>query len=367
MAKNTLFPVESAVAMRQPKTDRLILASFLKDAAADKRLDESQLRAAHAVLVKWADLETSGRLAEHGEAQMQGDFLAQVFGDALGYAGFSEGQEVWHREQHYHIGDETADAVLGSFRQSEPRKPLAVIELKGPKVHLDRHRSNGRTAVAQCWDYLVNTPPECRWGIVSNVVSFRLYERNSTKRAYEHFTLQSLRDFDVFKRFYVLFQRQGLIDESLLGPPRAVVLLKRLTERQRKVGDELYDTYSRTRSDLITDLHITRKYPQDEAIEMAQRLFDRIIFIAFCEDRRLLPEKIITEAYSVAGIHAVTNPRWQSFKNLFRFIDTGNERHGIPKYNGGLFRRTRSIILNCPTTLGRTFFARSATTTSPMK
>ena len=62
---------------------------------------------------------------------------------------------------------------------------------------------------------------------------------------------------------------------------------------------------------------------------MAQRLFDRIMFIAFCEDRQLLPEKTIPKAYTVAGFHAVTNPRWQSFKNLFRFIDDGqrNLRH----------------------------------------
>ena len=104
-----------------------------------------------------------------------------------------------------------------SSAQTSHVQPLAVVELKGPRVHLDRDRSNGRTAVDQCWDYLVNTPPECRWGIVSNIVSFRLYERDSTKRAYEHFTLQSLRDFDVFQQFYVLFHRQGLIDKSLLG------------------------------------------------------------------------------------------------------------------------------------------------------
>jgi len=209
MVNKTLFPSESPVAQRQPKTDRLILARFLKDAAEDKRLDENGLKAAHAVLLKWADLETSGRLGELNESQMQGDFLAQVFGDALGYAGPLDGKEVWHREQHHPIAGETPDAILGFFRQSEDHKPLAVVELKGPKVHLDRDRSNGRTAVGQCWDYLVNTPPECRWGIVSNVVSFRLYERNSTKRKYEHFTLQSLRDFDAFKQFYVLFHRRG--------------------------------------------------------------------------------------------------------------------------------------------------------------
>jgi len=356
MANKTLFPEDSAVALRQPKTDRLILARFLKGAARDMRLDENELKAAHAVLVKWADLETSGRLAKLNETQMQGEFLAEVFGDALGYVGPIAGAEVWHREQHFQIAGETPDAVLGFFRQTEDHKPLAVIELKGPKVHLDRDRSNGRTAVAQCWDYLVNAPPECRWGIVSNIVSFRLYERASTKRAYEHFTLQSLLGLDLFKQFYVLFHRQGLIEESLLGPPRAVALLKKSTERQRKVGDELYDAYSRNRTALIDELHSKQKRPLDEAIDMAQRLFDRIIFIAFCEKRQLLPEKTIPNAYTVAGFYAVTNPRWQSFKNLFRFIDTGNETLGIHKYNGGLFAPHAVDQLELPDTPWTTFF-----------
>jgi hypothetical protein len=356
MAKKTLFPVDSAVALRQPKTDRLVLARFLKDAAEDKRLDEDPLRAAHAVLVKWAELETSGRLAKLKESQMQGEFLAQVFGDALGYAGPLDGKEVWHRHQHEAVEGETPDAILGFFRQTEERKPLVVIELKGPAVHLDRHRSNGRTAVAQCWDYLVNTPPDCRWGIVTNIVSFRLYERNSTKRAYEHFTLQSLRDFAIFKQFYVLFHRQGLIDESLLGPPRAVALLNKSMERQREVGEKLYDAYSHNRTDLIAELHFKQQRPLAEAIEMAQRLFDRIIFIAFCEDRRLLPEKTIPKAYTVAGFHAVTNPRWQNFKNLFRFIDAGNDAHHIPRYNGGLFARHAVDDLELPDTPWTTCF-----------
>jgi hypothetical protein len=249
MTKQTLLAIESPLAHRQPKSDRLILASFLKNAAVDYRLEIDELKAAHAVLVKWADLESSGRLAKLNETQMQGDFLAQVFGEALGYAGPLDEKEVWHREQHHSIAGETPDAVLGFFGQSQINSPLAVVELKGPKVDLDRHRSNGRTAVGQCWDYLVNTPPECRWGIVSNIISFRLYERSSTKRAYEHFTLQSLRDFELFKQFYTVFHRQGLIDESLHGPPRAVALLKSSTERQRQVGDQLYEVYSRNRNE----------------------------------------------------------------------------------------------------------------------
>src|SRR5262245_25727454 len=137
MPAKPLFPGESLVAQRQPKTDRLILERFAKQAANDKRLDEDVLRAAHAVLLKWANLETSGLLAKLNETQMQGEFLAEVFGAALAYAGPLDGKEVWHREQHHNIAGETPDGVLGFFRQGQEPEIHAVIELKGPTVHLD--------------------------------------------------------------------------------------------------------------------------------------------------------------------------------------------------------------------------------------
>ncbi len=286
--QRALFRDDSRTAGRQPKTDRLILARFLKAAAEDWKLDEAAIDAAHAILLRWADLESSGRLAELHENQLQGDFLSEVFGQALGYGRAVEGAEVWHLEQHYTIAGQTPDAILGTFRQGGDRRPLAVIELKGPAVHLDRDRSLGRTAVDQCWDYLVNTPPACRWGIVSNMVSFRLYERDSTKRAYEHFTLQSLRYADEFRRFFVLFHRKGLIEGTAGEPPRAQVLLTKTLSRQRDVSDALYSAYSERRTQLISHLHHELQYAVDQSIEYVQRLFDRIIFIAFCEDRELL-------------------------------------------------------------------------------
>jgi hypothetical protein len=356
MARPTLFTVESAVAVRQPKTDTLIVPRFLREMADDKRLKEAEMKAAHEVLARWAELESSGRLAEMNETQMQGDFLAEVFGDALGYTGFSEGKEVWHRHQHDAVGEETPDAILGIFRQGDERKPRVVVELKGPAVHLDRHRSRGRTAVDQCWDYMVNSPPECRWGIVSNIVSFRLYERGSTKRKYEHFTLRSLGEYDVFKRFYTLLHRQGLVESWFAAPPRAEVLLKRSVERQREVGDSLYEAYSSIRHELIAELHHKRTVPLDDAIHMAQHLLDRIVFIAFCEDRQLLPDKTIAEAYNVAGFNTAENPRWRSFKTLFRFIDTGKLDRNIPRYNGGLFAPNAVDELELPDIPWTNFF-----------
>ena len=173
------------------------------------------------------------------------------------------------------------------------------------------------------------------------MVSFRLYERDSTKRAYEHFSLQSLRDIKVFRQFYVLFHRKGLIESTAGQPPRAQALLERSLNRQREVSDELYKAYSDRRIELIRHLHQKLGHPVENAIEYCQRLLDRIIFVAFCEDRELLPSETIKAAYEkLPGFSPVTNPRWQNFKNLFRFVDTGSpeaRKPPIPAYNGGLF------------------------------
>ena len=118
--------------------------------------------------------------------------------------------------------------------------------------------------------WLTRRPP-VRWGIVSNIVSFRLYERDSTKRAYEHFTLKGLRDKDEFARFFVLFRRQGLIEPEFNQPPLAVRLIQETNEKQREVSDKLYELYSTHRFSLIQDL-ISKKFQAEMAIEMAQRL-----------------------------------------------------------------------------------------------
>ena len=72
-------------------------------------------------------------------------------------------------------------------------------------------------------------------------------------------------------------------------------------------------------------------------IEKAQKTLDRILFIAFCEDRGLLPEKTIAKAHDSKDAY---NPRsiWDNYKAVFRWVDQGNEDPPIPGYNGGLFK-----------------------------
>ncbi len=340
----TLFKDDAPNMLPQRKADRLVLARFLAEAIKVPAIaKDNEVVEAHKILVKWADLHASGKLARMNENQLQGEFLADVFGRALGYKLFSEGADTWNLEQHQTIAGVQPDAVLGFFGEGQPNKPLAVVELKGPRWHLDRDRSNGRTAVQQCWDYLNNTDRECRWGIVSNMVCMRLYERDSTQRRYEHFSLTDLRDFEKFKEFYCLFHRKGLIEKTISNPPRAVALIEKSASRQREVGDELYDYYSRQRTELIAHLHFKRGHSVDEAIEIVQRLFDRVIFVAFCEDRELIAKDTLKRAYeNLPAFYAVTNPRWQNYKNLFRFLDKGNDTLGLPGYNGGLFAPSKA-------------------------
>jgi hypothetical protein len=214
LASAKLFADDNPLAIRPPKTDRLILDRELTRAAPEKHLDP-EIDRAHPILIKWADLESSGQLAQMQETQLQGEFFGDVFGNALGYTLFSEGLGKWSLQQHLTINGGTPDAVLGNFRAGSPHKPIAVVELKGPNVHLDRDRSNGRTAVQQCWEYLNHTPQTCRWGIVSNIISFRLYERSSTPRRFEHFTLQDLRKPEIFRRFYATTSPDPLLPGSV--------------------------------------------------------------------------------------------------------------------------------------------------------
>src|SRR5437868_4706134 len=97
-----LFEKLSPLAARQPKTDRLFLARFVKEQADRQNLEyEATIPNAHAILIRWADFERNGRLAELTENQLQGDFLRDVFGDALGYKRPAENEPVWNLEQHY--------------------------------------------------------------------------------------------------------------------------------------------------------------------------------------------------------------------------------------------------------------------------
>jgi hypothetical protein len=318
----------------------LFVQAYLKREAEDHRLHDERERRAYEIILKWADLESRGVLQTQTESNLEAEFLTQLFGEALGYTLFSEGQKEWNLKPKYRLNDQTADAAIGFFEAGRGTTPRALIELKGPTVNVDRDKFNGRTPVQQCHDYLREVPA-CPWGIVSNIVSFRLYHKDHPPRVYELFTLQGLRSRDVFRQFYALFERGGLLPLGLGQIARADALLEESTREQREVGDKLYDYYDENRRRLIQELTGPRyEKPLDTAIRMAQKLADRVIFVAFCEDRGLLPPKSLFRAWKeIPPFYRVTNPRWQNFLALFHNVNEGGPSGEVPGYDGGLFRK----------------------------
>ena len=342
--QNNLFP--DANSNRYGENRRrhsLFIPELLKREAGLPSISYKNRDQAFSIIGKWSELEEDGKLLSRKESNIEAEFMTEVFGKALGYKLFSENQDSWEIEPKFRINGQECDALLGVIK-SDSVNPVAIIELKGPKVNLDKDRFNGRTAVQQCWDYL-NLMPECPWGIVSNIVSFRLYHRDHTPRKYELFTLQDLNRKNIFDQFFYLFHRDGLLPSLISEKSRAIQLLDKSINKQEEVGDELYVNYNENRERMIN--HLTREpYNKDlnKAIRITQKILDRIIFIAFCEDRGLLPQNSIGKAHeNIPPFDRVTNPRWRNFKDLFYSVDKGNRKAYINPFNGCLFSEDQEV------------------------
>ena len=323
----------------------LVLNRFLVEEADKMYYRGPEQDSAHAILVRWADLDREGHLARK-ETSLDADFLREVFGGALHYRSATQSPEAYELERNFTIpGVGAADGALGNFAPGAASSPLVVVELKAADADLDRDKFNGRTPVQQCWDYL-NALPSCPWGIVSNFVTFRLYHRDRTPLAYEEFRLQELRDVRKFRQFYCLFERGGLVrprNGHVLRAPRSWNGPSSASGRSVTSCTQCTATTAGGSSN-TSACGMERRL--DGAIFIAQRILDRIIFIAFCEDRDLLPAKCIDRACeTLPPFSKVTNPRWRNFVDLFAAVDSGR---GLPSshnhgYNGGLFARNAEV------------------------
>lgn len=330
------------IALRRRRA--LILPRILAHEGERVQISMVDWQSPHAVLQRWADLEAGGHLARK-ETAVDADFLNEVFGESLGYTLHTQNPQDYHLERQFTVpGVGSADGALGRFGTGRAPQPIAVIELKDADTDLDRDRFNGRTPVQQCWDYL-NALPDCPWGIVSNLIELRLYHRDKTPLRFERFQLQELRDARRFREFFALLSREFFVPSRLRTVSRAQELLEQTDESQLEVGDRLYVAYSKNRRELIHHLHRKQGKSVDEAVRIAQKIIDRIIFVAFCEDRTLLPPDTLGRTHrEVPPLARVTNPRWRNFLDLFRAVDEGHPKLNLQRgYNGGLFRRDPEV------------------------
>ena len=281
------------------------------------------------LLADWAAAIRSGAIRQRSEQQLRGSFTQKFFVELLGYKAFGSSAEFTLADENY-VGKGRADLVLGHFGP-QGDTGLVPVELKGPDTRNLDVMMPGRfkSPVQQVWEYAMDLP-QCKFLVLSNMLEIRLYAFGYTRRVYERFDLLELADNPlVYQRLMLL-----LGAENLLGG-RTAELLRESGQIEKQITRELYADYKRWRIQLITALAQANDVQPGSLITPAQKLLDRILFVAFAQQRGLLPANTLSSVHNSSGWAVV--PKYDHYKTLFRAIDKGLPERNIPPYNGGLF------------------------------
>ncbi|MGH9819696.1 MAG: Eco57I restriction-modification methylase domain-containing protein, partial [Pyrinomonadaceae bacterium] len=228
---------------------------------------------------------------------------------------------------------------LGTFSVTGEAKIVSPFELKGAATKdLDaimpgRHKS----PVQQAWEYAMDAPG-AQWVLLSNYREIRLYAIGYGRKDYETFDLTTLaKSCDYYQRFMLLLSARNLLSG------KTVELLTESDTVGKEITNQLYTEYKADRSLLIDEINATnRKIDAQIALRVAQTILDRILFIAFAEDRGLLKKSTLKETFKAKNPFN-PQPVWRNFIGLFQAIDKGSPSLNIPGYNGGLFATDKYI------------------------
>lgn len=291
--------------------------------------DIEYLESKHAeILTAWAENLEKG--IYDSETQNDGEFIQRILIDVLGYVGSSEGKE-WTVAKNQPVGTGNVDVALGQF-SADNSKIIAPFELKGAKTRdLDAVMpGRNKTPVQQAWEYAMDAKG-AQWVLVSNYREIRLYAVGYGRKDHEVFDLSKLNDPVRYARFILLLSSENLLSGKTLN------LLNEGEQVDKDITKQLYEDYKALRVFLIKNIRQDNpdKDPID-VIKYTQTILDRILFIAFAEDKSLLPENTLKQAYETKNLYN-PQPTWENFVGLFRAINKGNPELKIPGYNGGLF------------------------------
>jgi hypothetical protein len=296
-------------------------------------------------LKHWAELLSTRRADSFKEQEILPDFLTDYFCDLLGYSRPADGQPRYtiSREKHVEVDGKFADAVLGDFNGQQ--RFLVALEGKGPRDPLDRPFAGRRmSAVDQAYRYAINLP--CDWIVVTSVRETRLYYKGADQHTFERFDTEQLADDALhLKRFVFLLGAERVV------PAEGRCHLYSLWDESQKVGRELtrdfYQRYADMRQSAFAELaRDNPDAPRGEVLSATQKLLDRVLFCAFCEDRGLLPTETIRKAFEHRDPYR-PHTIWDNFRGLFDSINRGNAALGIHAYNGGLFATRSSSTSRC--------------------
>ena len=288
------------------------------------------------------------------------------------------------------FADDAAKDRANGFSQDWKRYELghAVVESKRWLRPLDRRsgRAGEETAPStQMLRYLRRiddlTTGALRWGILTNGAAWRLYYQGARSVSEQFFEVDLAALLDLpghneglfrlspeerrhwLKVFALVFQRQAFL-------PGAA---DRRTFHQRAIDEGRY--YEKRVADSLSKLVFDQVFPQltsaiaaespeaplSEVRDAALILLYRLLFIFYAEDRNLLPVRDMRyDDYALRDkvrgdvgnrkdqgdvFSEARNRYWSAIADLCHAIDEGDVSIGLPPYNGGLFDRARTPLL----------------------
>ena len=283
-----------------------------------------------------ADYARKARKAfgRQNETAVRSTLISDVLVSLLGYTRIDPEHEYTLAEERS-VGRGAVDVALGRFDDSAGQAQIvAPFELKGPRtLDLDAPMSGrGKSPAQQAWEYAIDAPG-AHWVLVSNCLEIRLYGFGRGREAYEVFDLTRLDDENEHARLWLMLSAERVLGGGLDA------LLRETDSAYKDITNELYGQYKDLRTRLmafLVDSADGPKLPALQAIEPAQKILDRILFVAFAQRTDLLPDRLLERA-ATSRNEFVPQPLWTNFANLFRAVDKGNANLNVWPYNGGLF------------------------------
>ncbi|BBM46451.1 Eco57I restriction-modification methylase domain-containing protein [Leptotrichia trevisanii] len=152
---------------------------------------------------------------------------------------------------------------------------------------------------------------------------------------YQVFFLEKLKDDLEFKKFIYILSFYALVGTEK-KKAKTIELSEEYQKNQSEIEKKFYNEYKAIRLHIFENMRKNNPAVNENTIiEKVQKLLDRFLFICFCEDKGLLPNNIfhktLEKGKKIENIFEI-------FSSLCRWIDIGNSRENIPRFNGGLFK-----------------------------
>ncbi len=242
---------------------------------------------------------------------------------------------------------------------------VAILLRQEESPELASPRFSGLSPVSYALE--VANRENIRWVFITQGGKLRLYPaqigigvgRRSRSETFLEIHTNLLRDEDA-AYLWMLFSAEALADDGTLAALLAESLrfagdlADRLRERiYELVIPRLAEGLARSRGlTLPTATDLTDTYA------MAMTILFRLLFIAYAEDRDLLPYKfnelyrarsLKTKSQELLRLHQAgtsfdtSTSLWTEVSLLFRAVDEGKSEWGVPAYDGGLFSRVASV------------------------